>query len=218
MTSNIDLQALERQAFRSNYEDGLWDILLGLLLAQMMVGPILYRAGWSPILILGTLAGFVTAVVIAFKMAKRHLVLPRAGLAHFSNERDHKKKRMSVVYSISIVVGVVVFAVAVFGYQAAINQTLPPWASGGLLAIMGLFLITAVTIFSLMAYYLNYSRAYLYGWFFGLAFPLNILVDELFGITFPLGSLLFLSIMVLIGIVLFIRFLNTHPMPERDNG
>ena len=217
MTSNIDLQALERQAFRSNYEDGLWDILLGLLLAQMMFGPILYRAGWSPILILGILFGFVTVVLIAFKMAKRHLVMPRAGLAHFGFERNRKKKRMSIIYSIAIVLGVVALAAAVFIYQAAANQAPISWATGGLLAMMGLFLVTAVTIFSLMANYLDYPRAYLYGWFFGLAFPLNIFVDELFGVTFPVGSLLFSFIMVLIGIVLFIRFLNTHPVPVKKN-
>ncbi|KAA3662542.1 MAG: hypothetical protein DWQ04_13195 [Chloroflexi bacterium] len=216
MTNNIDLQELERQAFRSNYEDGLWDMLLGLLLLQMMFGPMLYRAGYSPILILGLLAGFVTIVLIAFKTAKRNIVMPRAGLAHFGAERSRKKKKMSLVYSISTLVGVVVFATVIIAYRAAVNQPAIPWASGGLIAIFGLFLVTAVSIFSLLAYNMDFSRAYVYGWFFGLAFPLNILVDELFGITFPVGSLLFSSIMISIGVILFVRFLQTHSIPHPE--
>ncbi len=212
MTGNINLQELERQAFRSNYEDGLWDILLGLLLMQMMIGPMLYRAGWSPIWILAIMAVFVTVVLVAFRAAKRHIVLPRFGLVHFGAERDRKKKKMSLVYSISILVGIIVLMTAVIGYRT-ISQSTITWGNIGLVAIFGLSLITAVTIFSLMAYYLDYSRAYVYGWFFGLAFPLNILMDEWLGITFPVGSLIFSSILMGIGIVLFVRFLNTHPVP-----
>ncbi len=215
MTRNIDLQEIERQAFRSNYEDGLWDILLGLLLMQMMIGPMLYRAGWSPIWILAILAVFVTVVLAAFRAAKRHIVLPRFGLVQFGAERDRKKKKMSLVYSISILVGIVVLVTAVIGYRM-ISQATITWGSIALVAIFGLSLITAVTIFSLMAYYLDFSRAYVYGWFFGLAFPLNILMDEWFGITFPVGSLVFSSIMMVIGIVLFVRFINTHPMPMTE--
>ena len=39
--NTIDLQDLERKAFRSNFQDGLWDIFLGLMLVQMCFGPIL---------------------------------------------------------------------------------------------------------------------------------------------------------------------------------
>ena len=78
----------------------------------------------------------------------------------------------------------------------------------------GAFTIVSVVVFSLAAYLLDYSRAYLYGWFFGLALPLNILLDEAFGISFPLATAVSSAIMVLIGLILFVRFVQTHPVQE----
>ena len=57
------------------------------------------------------------------------------------------------------------------------------------------------------------ATAYLYGWFYGLAFPLNIFLVEAFGISIPLATLLFSGVMVGIGLVLFVRFVRSHSIP-----
>ncbi|MCA9928126.1 MAG: hypothetical protein KC419_06600 [Anaerolineales bacterium] len=216
MSTNIDLKELERQAFRSNFADGLWDIFLGLLLLQMAVGPALYRLGWSPVWILLVMAVFVTAIFLGFKAAKRQIVLPRFGLVQFGAERQRKQRKLTLVYAMVALLGVVVLAAVIVGYRLAQNSGTTAWGNVALLALFGLFLITAVLVFSFMAYNMDYTRAYLYGWFYGLAFPLNILMDELFSSTFPLGTVLFSTIMIIIGLVMLTRFLRKYPMPLSD--
>ena len=66
MTKNIDLNELERQAYRSNFADGLWDMFLGLMLFQSALGMVLYRQGWSELLILATMLAFVVVVLVAW--------------------------------------------------------------------------------------------------------------------------------------------------------
>ena len=39
MTQNINLKALEKKAWRSVFQDGLWDIFLGLLLMAFGLRP-----------------------------------------------------------------------------------------------------------------------------------------------------------------------------------
>ena len=80
MSSQINLKQLERRAFKATFQDGLWDIFLGLLLLQMAFGPFLYRLGWSPIWILIVMTLFVSIVLLTFSAAKKHIIAPRLGL------------------------------------------------------------------------------------------------------------------------------------------
>ena len=212
MTKNIDLNELERQAYRSNFADGLWDMFLGLMLFQSALGMVLYRQGWSELLILATMLAFVVVVLVAFRLAKKHIITPRMGLVNFSPAREAKKRNLSFVLSLSVLLGVIVFAVVVAGYFTIANDgSFTQWAPA-LLVPFAAFTVLSVVVFSLAAYWLDFSRLYLYGWLFGLAMPINIMLDELFGITFPWATAVFSAIMVLIGLVLFVRFVRTHPV------
>lgn len=215
MSQQIDLKELERQVYRSNFQDGLWDIFLGLLLLQM-VGAILYRQGWSPLWILLVMAGYVGLGVVGFKAAKKYVILPRMGLVHFGPERDKKKKKLSLVLSLSILAGVIVLAALLLIYNFVVNNPAPAVPQYGWLIFSGVFLAVSVIAASVIGYLTDFPRAVLYGWFFGLAFPLNIWLDNQFGITFPLATVLFAAIMIAIGLILFVRFLQRHPLSPQD--
>ena len=213
MTTRLDLKDLERKAYRANFQDGLWDIYLGLLLVQMAFGPLLFEQGWSPIWILLLMAGFVTMVLVGFVAAKKWIITPRLGLVTYSQERQKKKRKLTLVLSLSALGGVVTLLLSTVAFQLVRNGSLGSWSEAIGLMPFALFLVTAVTVFSLGAYYMDFTRAYVYGWFYGLAFPLNILLVEMLDITIPLVTILFSTIMVGIGLYLFIQFVRTHPVP-----
>lgn len=213
MTTRLDLKEVERKAYRSNFQDGLWDIYLGLLLLQMAFGLPLLNAGLSPVWIMLLMVGFVIAVLAGFLAAKKWIITPRLGLVTFGQERQKKNKKLTLILSLSALAGVVILLLSTVAYQLVSSGLFDSWSETIWLIPFGLFLVTAVTVFSLGAYYMDYTRAYLYGWFFGLAFPLNILLEETLGITIPMITILFSAIMIGIGLILFIRFIRTHPVP-----
>ncbi|MCP4357054.1 MAG: hypothetical protein GY796_03430 [Chloroflexi bacterium] len=220
MSQQINLKKLEQKAYRSNFQDGAWDIFLGLLLFQSVIDVVLYRIGWPPTLILMTTLGYVVLVLVAFTLVKKYVITPRIGLVNFGPVRKAKNKKLMLLLSLSILGGVIVFAGIVAGYFEANSGAVTDEAPMTFVPL-GLIAVVPIVVFSVAAYLLDFSRAYLYGWFFGLALPLNVLLDERFGISFPLATAVFSAVMVLIGLVLFVHFLQTHPLnrpdwPEQD--
>ncbi len=212
MTTQIDLKQLERKAFRSNFRDGLWDIFLGLMLIQMCFGPILSGYyGISPTLILLMLLLYATIVLGGFWYAKKYVVLPRIGLVKFGTRRQKQGKRFKLLLSVSVALAVALFGVFLRLYQTGASTDLSgPVLLYGLAAVFG---VGAVIVFSLMAYYMDFSRAYVYGWFYALGVLSTFWLMEQ-EIYLPYGAVLFTAVMVLIGIVLFIRFLREHPLQD----
>lgn len=208
MSAQVDLKEIEKNAFKSNFEDGLWDIYLGLLLLLMGFGPIFDMVqvpeSWETLLFLL----FVGGTLAAFIAMKKFVIAPRLGLVTFSAERKRKKTKVALVLSLSVLLGVVMYLVAVFWEQGSLN----PFGDNRWLLPAGLFFVQSVIVFSVMAYYLDYTRAYLYGWLFGLSFGLNIALSELYGISWPVFTYLSAGIMIGIGLVLFIQFMRSHPV------
>lgn len=215
MTTNIDLNAVERKAFRSYFQDGLWDIILGLILLQGVVETIFYRLGWSETAVTLVAFTYATLILIGFIAVKKYVVTPRLGIVNFGPARKSKQKAVILIFSLSLLLGVIVFAAFELGYDVMANDFLKVLPLGRLIPF-NLFTVVAVVVFSLAAYFLDFSRAYLYGWFFGLATPLNLMIREETGITAPVMTLVFSCIMVAIGLVLFARFMQTHPLLDME--
>jgi len=116
-----------------------------------------------------------------------------------------------LVLSLSALVGVVLL---VPGFAFSIAP--PEWVALGWLIPAGAFGVNAVVVFSLITYYLDYSRAYVYGWFYALAFPVTILLAQYLDIIFPVAYVVPAGVMILIGAVLFVRFLRQYPLPAKE--
>jgi len=207
MSTQVDLKQLEKNAFKSNFQDGLWDIYLGVLLLQMGLWSLLdgypLSEFWEIVILLGT----VSVTLAAFIVMKKYVIMPRMGVASFSTERKRKKRKVTVVLSLSVGMGIGMYVAAmIFG-----NGSNPAGEYSWLIPA-GLFFLSSVIVFSLMAYYLDYTRAYLYGWLYGLSFVLNIALAEMVGISWPLFTFLSAAIMIGIGLVLFVRFMISHPI------
>lgn len=207
MSQKLSLKEAERKAFRSTFRDGLWDIYLGLLLLIMGIGLMLSDIDVSGFWPLVVLLVSTLLVMLAFWAAKRFITTPRIGLVRFGPARKAKIRNTGVVLSLSVLVGVILL---VIGLVAGSNP--PAWVSWGWIIPSGVFGVNAVVVFSLGAYFLDFHRAYVYGWLYALAFPASIMLAEHAGITFPVAYAVSAGIMILVGMILFFRFLRDYPI------
>lgn len=207
MTGITDLTALEKQAFRRFYEDGVFDIFLGLMLATMAIGALITR--WLDSELAGLIVmffGSVVAVVVLMSV-RRHLLRTRLG--EFQPGPARKRRITAVRFALlgSVVIGLILFGVvAGDGVSIASIEVLMPLV----------WFVNSVVVFGAMAYFLDVPRFYLYGFLFGSAMPLLIWPDVLWDyrvapwIAFGIPAV----IILMIGLFKLKRFLKDYPLPD----
>jgi hypothetical protein len=216
MSPNMSLKEAERKAFRSTFQDGLLDIYLGFLLLGMGIGPVLpdlesvTSVVWTVIilLVLNVLAW------LAFWAGKKFITTPRMGLVRFSPQRKAKLKKVWAVLFLSVLLGVAMFILRL----GARENGLPGWAAGIPIPAY-VWAVQAIVVFGLGAYFLDVSRFYVYGVLYAVPFPAGVVLlqnadlpDLMFFLPFGVSA----GVMVLIGTVLFIRFLRDYPIPAEE--
>jgi hypothetical protein len=208
MSPDINLKEIERKAFRSTFQDGLLDMYLGFLLLTMGMGPVLPSLDASIMWTLGILLMLNVLAWLAFWAGKKFITTPRMGLVKFGPQRKAKLKKTRAVLFLSALLGMITFVLrAMWNVEWAARIPIPAyvWAA------------QAVVVFGLGAYFLDVSRFYAYGMLYAMPLPVGIVLLQNTG----LPGLMFLPfgvsgvVMVLIGAVLFIRFLRDYPLlPE----
>jgi hypothetical protein len=213
MSVPVSLKDAERKAFRSVFQDGLWDIYLGLLLGTMGIG-VLFASG-SRSELAGTIAvlGFVCLFMLAFWAGKKYVTTPRLGLVKFGPRRKAKVRNVRVVLFLSALLGVVMLVVGLSPGPTSV----PEWAANMPL-VAYIWVVQVIVVFGIGAYFLDVPRFYLYGVLFAVPFPAAIALDQngivaSGKVAFPLTFGVSAGIMVLVGLVLFVRFLRDHPLP-----
>lgn len=200
MKNSLDLKALERKAFRSFYQDGIWDIFFGLMMLAMWVPTLFDNMGNKGVRTLSMILLELAAIFFLI-FGKKHITAPRLGNVNFGQKR---KRRL--VY----IIGVNLFSLGALLALALLRNASPErFASSAseMIAAVGLGMwITFIT--SIMAYFLDFNRLYLYALIYGSTFALVLLLDI---------PLIFLGAALLIlvpGLVIFIRFLNANKPVE----
>ena len=134
MTDMPNLQDVERRAWTLYFQDGLWDIFLGLL---FLGGGLRSLTGnlWFYLLI--------AAGVLALILGKRWITVPRLGQINFSPQRKARQNLLRVA----------IFAVVLLTAALALWTALPAgW----------IFVVLVPGIFLLMAYMMDFKRLYFY--------------------------------------------------------
>lgn len=225
MSEQIDLKELERKAFRSTFQDGLWDIFLGLLLLNMgistVVGGMLGEAQMSQMSLV-SLARIMLVIVplpflvlLAFWAGKKFITTPRIGSVKFGQQRNIRLRNVRAVLFVSVLLTLIM---VVWGL-AAMGNGLPHWMRGIPLPLFA-WPVQTIVVFGLGAYFLDIPRFYVYGALYGLPLPLGVALTkntDLTGLssmamTFGVAA----GVMVLTGVVLFIRFLRAYPKPAQS--
>ncbi|MBN1313627.1 MAG: hypothetical protein JXB30_19650 [Anaerolineae bacterium] len=209
MSEKVSLKELEGKAWRSVFQDGMWDIFLGLLLVAMAVNAWMSDSGLAENIRTGVYIGLEIVAMGVLWAGKRFITVPRMGRVKFGKGRRSRKLWVTLVVGLSALLGVVVFQITQtmgnsVSFQSAMRTFFPAfWAAG------------CIVFFSLGAYLLDFSRLYLIGILYALPVPTDHLLHRLFGLD--LSSLAFglpgLTAVVM-GLVVMIRFMREYPIPH----
>jgi hypothetical protein len=209
MTTQLNLKELERKAFRSTYQDGLWDVYFGLIVICMAV--FVYRpvSGYSPLNIVLALCAIGMAYAL-FWAGKKFITLPRMGQVEFGPQR--KKRRLTLVIVLSVVV---LIQVALVAFQLA------AWANpelgeklGRLLPDRDVMDLVVASIGALIvgpsmivvAYFKDFPRGYFIAVMIALAVFLMLYLNR------PIYPIIIGVLIALPGLALFVRFLQKYPL------
>jgi hypothetical protein len=210
MSTQLDLKEIERKAFRSTYEDGLWDIYFGLIVICMSI--FIYRPanGYSPMnIILALLAMFVAYSL--FWAAKKYITVPRMGQVRFGDIRKKKKTTMAVFLSFVVLVQLILLGLTTLGWldpevSVRVNGFLKSRDLMDLtVALIGSLIV--VSGMTLTAYFSDFPRGYFIAAMMALAVFLMIYLNQ------PAYPILIGALMIIPGTVLFFRFLKKYPLP-----
>ena len=203
----MNLKEIERKAFMSTFQDGLWDLFLGLQLLAWGLAPLLEEivplSDWW----VAVLTAPLMLVYLTIFTAKKYITAPRIGRVKFGSKRKAKVKGVVAMTFVILLLGLFVGAL----WWGGVRTGLPEWVA----VPPVIWMVLLITGFSLAAYFLDLSRLYLYGVLYAISLPTRIILKQ----NPALGSISLIayfvsgSVMVLIGAVLFIRFLHDYPLP-----
>ena len=211
MSAILDLKEVERRAFRSTYQDGLWDMYMGAIVMAMAVFVHRPESGYGPTNTVVMAVAFAVAGGL-FWAGKMYITVPRMGQVRFGPARKQKARTLAIILSLVVLTQAGIVGLTVLGrlnpeVGAKIN---------GFLAGRGLMLLAVAALGSLfvgppmilIAYFVDFPRGYYIAAMMSLAVFLMILVNQ------PIYAVVIGGLIVLPGLVLFVRFLKRYPLPQ----
>lgn len=190
MIEDINLKEIQRKVYMSFFQDGLWDIFLGLFLL-----------GWGLAILtdIAYLPG-ITFIGLYFGIwgVKKRLTYPRIGYARFS---ETSRRRITARV---LILGVVVLLVGVMVAVLWGIDRRPQWLADYFSLIFNGILAAVVCV---VAYWARINRFYLYAVLIFLGGVFNLWL----GVRWEFGFIGAGCVIVLIGVVVLIIFLRKYP-------
>ena len=191
-----ELQKIESKVYMSFFEDGVWDIFLGLFILAWGLS-ILTAAVYLP---------GVSFLGIYFSIwgIKKWLTYPRIGYVRFSST---SRRRITARF---LILGTVVF---LLGLMAAVLWgigTRPQWLADYFPLIFN-GMLAAIVCFG--AYWARVNRFYMYA---ALIF-LGAVLHQWLGIKWEYGFIGAGGIIILIGLGFLIKFLRKYPRVSQED-
>jgi len=213
MTTPIDLKEIERKAFRSTYQDGLWDMYYGLIIVAMSI--FIYRPeqGYSPTNIILSVMAFIMAYSL-LKAGKKYITLPRMGMVTFGAIRKKKGKTLAIILAVFIATQAVLVGITAFGwFSSAVGQALSRILPEGgselwLVALIGSLIVGTSMI--VIVHFSDFTRGYFIAILMGLAVFLMIYLNQ------PIYPIIIGTLIILPGLIIFLRFLKQYPLDKQE--
>jgi hypothetical protein len=180
-----------RNPFTLTFADGLWDVFFGCVMLAQGVRPFV-GSGWSTVLLF--------AGLLAFVVGKRLVTNPRLGSEPPQRARRHDPRVGWIIAGGAALAAVAILVFALVGGEP--TEAWSPWA----------FVAGITVAMALLAYALDFPRMYGYALLVGL----SVGVSE--GVGQTAGAMVFVlsgGLILLGGLVYLIRFLLSHPLPDR---
>ena len=209
MSENMDLKSLEKKAYRSIFDDGLWDLFIGLVILSLGIstslGSILNLS--DPWIMVIPSAVLNILAFLLFYLGKKFVTIPRMGFVKFGPNRKSKQLKLKIFLFIFFFVNLI-FAILPFTGLIR-NIQLEPLL---LTLFLGLGFLTFP--FCVVAYFLDFSRLYYYALIAGIGFVLIDFLNPIVGV--PLDTLFsfgaFGVVIISIGLYYFFRFIKKYPL------
>ncbi|MFX0076288.1 MAG: hypothetical protein ACFE96_12660 [Candidatus Hermodarchaeota archaeon] len=211
MSEQIDLKSLEKKAYRSLFEDGLWDIFIGIIILSLGLSTLLGSLLSLPDLWITILPVAILNIIafLIFYLGKKFITIPRIGFVKFGLKRKSKHLKLKLFLGAYFILNLVLFILPFTGLISRIQ--LEP-------LLMSLFIgILFFTFpFCVIAYLLDFTRLYFYAFLAGIGLFLIQLLNPIVGsviapfLTF--GS--FGVFIIVIGLYYFIHFLRKYPLSK----
>jgi uncharacterized membrane protein YidH (DUF202 family) len=214
MSETLDLKAIERKAFRATHQDGLWDIYIGGVVLSMSILAYSTDSDAVPLVRFGLYLLGLGAFWLIFWAGKKFITTPRLGQVKFGPQRRRRKRTL-----VTILVGIVLLQVILVALTILLWAN-PEWAAR--LGITGsdpdierLLVATIGALFVgpsmvILAYFNDFTRGYY------IAFILSLAVFSLIWFGQPVYLVVAALIIMIPGVVLFVRFLRQHPLPPAE--
>ena len=215
MTQELNLKEIERKAFRSTFQDGLWDVYLGLIVICMAFFLFRPDEGYGLRNQLMMLGGFVLSGLVLFA-GKMLITVPRMGQVSFGPLRKRKAMTLAIILGAVVLVqaGIVLFTVGGWlddDLAAKLNALLGE-ANLERMAVAAVGSLFVGPSMILVAYFSDFPRGYYIAILMAAAVFLMILLNQ------PIYAILIGALIILPGLVLFIRFLQKYPLPKRGDS
>ncbi len=216
MSQLVTPENAERNIFRlSIFQDGIWDMQIGGMIMLFSFYPVTRRLlgpGWNLVLIFGLLA----VLLVIGAALKRTVSKPRMGLVRFGHKQKSRIRTMRwIIFTIFLASSALAIALImqVFrGPKWSVNT--PEWLQ--MLDMDIIFGLVAVAIFSLVSVFLRMWRPIIYGLLLGGSVVASGALTVYQGPEFQYPFAIAGGIILVIGIGLFIQFLNTYQVPTAE--
>lgn len=204
MSQPPSLREAERRVFRSSFQDGLPELMLGAIVSMFAIAPYLspYLGDfWSS-------AVFVPFWAAAFGLlwlVRRQIVRPRVGMVEFADWRRTRLMRFSAGMLLAGILALILGILSALRFEAV-----PGWmhtARFSLIILLG---------FCAAAYFLDFPGLYGYGTLIALApvageglYALWQVPHHGFPVTFGFSA----ALMAVVGLLKLARLVRTYPQP-----
>ena len=210
-----DLRKVQQRTQRLlTFEDGLWDMLLGMMFLALALYPV--TRAWLGAEVNVVLFLALLGLIVALQLVSRQFISsPRIGYARQSRSPKLRLLVGFTVFMVLLTFGLVALTLlSPEAKSSAAQVTSNPVGRGYLVEFILIFVLGL--IFSALGYIFGVARLYAYGWMLGLANLASIYLEHNAGWIF-LGPLaLAAGIILVIGVARFTRFIQKYPLPEGE--
>lgn len=213
MNGSLDLKEIEKKAFRSTYQDGLWDIYYGLIVILMAVFVYRPETGYSPLNLILSTAGIGVSYLL-FWLAKRRITAPRIGTFKFGKIRHKKIKTMAIILGIFIVFQVLMVLATSLAWRnqefAALVDNLIGDRSQSLFIVATIGSLMVGVSMIVMVYFMDFDRGYYISLLMAAAVFLMIFYNK------PWMPVLIGLVIIIPGVFLLSRFITKYPIVKEE--
>ncbi len=213
MNTQLNLKELERKAFSSTYQDGLWDVYWGLIIICMAFFIFRPDEGYGPRNIVLMLVAFSLSFLV-FWAGKKFITVPRMGRVSFGSIRKKRNRTLTIIMGVIVLVQAGFVLLTASGWlNEGFGATLSSLLGGGSLERMPVAAVAPLFVgppMILIAFFIDFPRGYYIAILMALAVFLMILFNQ------PIYPILIGALILAPGVVLFVRFLRKYPLHREE--